>query len=378
MLLVTLFGGKKIFVHMSSSEHQENSRNLLHYPHTKTKRNDDIPVPYQHASFHPSILLRDETISKNFRGVYWYDCTPACNALSIPPEVLRVDLFNLGSGKLRFFFALWNDWVAEQWYHHNSMNTRGLWNVNQMARDARYVEPGSVAIDVGTFTGDTTMPLAIAASLTIGFEANPEAFRVIETTAKMNPKHNIHVHQFAVSNQVFTAKWPYQREKSHHSLKEKPETYEVKSIILPDFLKENYESEIINKISYIKIDTEGSDMFILSSMKELLKSMPQRPVIQAEWFIDFSNEQSKDFQNRIDDIGYVPYDVTGKVKLNLAKGMVEEGNRLAEIRNCGELVFPKSHCNFVGDVLLFPIERESELVKHPSINPKQKVWNFMK
>ena len=54
----------------------------------------------------------------------------------------------------------------------------------------RFVRPGDVAIDIGAHTGDSTLPIALAAGpsgCVLALEPNPYVFPVLEQNAGLNP-----------------------------------------------------------------------------------------------------------------------------------------------------------------------------------------------
>ena len=94
---------------------------------------------------------------------------------SYPYEVVTFDLPRDGSVQYA------------QWLHPGE--TRKL--VRQEAVDElrKFVAPGDVAIDIGAHTGDTAIPMALAAGpegCVLALEPNPYVFQVLKKNAELN------------------------------------------------------------------------------------------------------------------------------------------------------------------------------------------------
>ncbi len=67
----------------------------------------------------------------------------------------------------------------------------------------QFIPKGSLAIDIGGNTGDTTVPMGLAAGkegLVLGFDPNPHVFKVLDNNAGLNKdKTNIVALPFAIS-----------------------------------------------------------------------------------------------------------------------------------------------------------------------------------
>ncbi|MFH1160761.1 MAG: FkbM family methyltransferase, partial [bacterium] len=69
----------------------------------------------------------------------------------------------------------------------------------------RFIKTGDLVIDIGANTGDTTVPMAIAAGkngTTLAFDPNPYVYKILEKNASLNPeKTHIIPYCFAISGQ---------------------------------------------------------------------------------------------------------------------------------------------------------------------------------
>jgi len=84
---------------------------------------------------------------------------------------------------------------------------------------------------------------------------------------------------------------------------------QVTGVHLLTFLRERYGEHILSDISFVKIDTEGYDRFVLRSIKPLLSLCS--PIVQVEWFAKFISKEEEDLFHAIDEVGYLPYDKNG-------------------------------------------------------------------
>lgn len=158
----------------------------------------------------------------------------------------------------------------------------------------RFVKPGDFAIDIGAHTGDTTVPMALAAGptgCTLALEPNPHVFKILAANAALNrDKTNIVPNCFAATerdgkfvfhysdasycNGGFKSQqrwWFYRR---RHPLV-------VDGRNLLRVLQSEF-AEWLPKLTYLKVDAEGYDRAILASLLPVIKA--RRPVIRTEVF----------------------------------------------------------------------------------------------
>jgi FkbM family methyltransferase len=178
----------------------------------------------------------------------------------------------------------------------------------------KFIPKGSMAIDIGTNIGDTTVPMALAAGkegVTLGFDPNPHVFKVLEANANLNrDKTNIIPLLYAIvdepgdfyytSSEASFSNGGITREPSKfhgaYSLSTK-----IKGIILEDYLNEQM-PHWLSKLSFIKIDAEGFDKEIIRSIHGLIEKY--KPVVVSECFTKMSKAERDELYDTIALKGY--------------------------------------------------------------------------
>ncbi len=237
----------------------------------------------------------------------------------------RIDKFNLKVGEIQF--ANWmNPLVHQKVITDNEVNFF-----------RKFIQPGDFVIDIGAHTGDTTVPMALAAGkegLTLGFDPNPFVFKLLMINAGLNKElTNIIPLPFAIAdkdgeffynsseasfaNGGITSK----QSKYHgkHQLSQKIKALDLKKYI------NSYYPEKLSKLSFIKVDAEGFDHIILISIKDILEKY--HPVIIAECFKNSTIEERHQLFHSVVSNGYKLYkfdefnENTPKVALTMKEDM---------------------------------------------------------
>ncbi|MDR2769187.1 MAG: FkbM family methyltransferase [Puniceicoccales bacterium] len=211
----------------------------------------------------------------------------------------------------------------------------------------QYVPKDSFAIDIGAHTGDTTVPMAVVAGskgLVLGLEPNPYVFKVLERNAQLNKNlaqiiplccaatsengtFEFNYSDASFCNGGFLSK--IQTKSHHHSHK-----LMVKGINLSTYLNENMKA-YLPKLSFVKVDAEGYDKDVLSSLTNIIKTY--RPIIMAECYKRLTKEERFSLFNIFEDFG--PY--------KLFK--LDDNRHTANIHiPSGEMMLREPHFNFVA------------------------------
>jgi FkbM family methyltransferase len=181
----------------------------------------------------------------------------------------------------------------------------------------KFIPKGSLAIDIGTNIGDTTVPMALAAGkegLTLGFDPNPHVFKVLEVNASLNKeKTNIIGLPYAITDKE--GEFYYSSSEASFSnggITEKPSKHhgsfslskKIKGIVLENYLVSQL-PHWLPKLSFIKIDAEGYDKEIIKSIHSLIEK--NKPVVVSECFTKMSKVERDELYDTIALKGYDLY-----------------------------------------------------------------------
>lgn len=173
---------------------------------------------------------------------------------------------------------------------------------------------GSMIIDIGAHTGDTTVPMALAVGdkgLVIGLEPNKYVFKVLEKNSQLNiGKSNIIPLNFAATEHDGEFTFNYsdasfcnggflqEIENNRHR-----HNYELKVVgrNLERYLREHHKNDL-HRLSLLKIDAEGYDNKILQSMSSLVAEY--KPVLIVECYKKLTQEERYALFDTISGLGY--------------------------------------------------------------------------
>src|SRR3954467_5202953 len=191
-------------------------------------------------------------------------------------------------------FRLPHDGLVEyaQWRHPYDMPKTILQEAVERLR--QFISPGDFVIDIGAHSGDTSVPMALAAGpsgCTLAIEPNPYVYKVLAANAALNgTKTNIvprccaatqddgdfvfHYSDASFCNGGFKSqqRWRLYRRKYPLTIRGK----NLWRMLHGDF------ADWLPKLTYIKVDAEGYDRAILASILPVLRE--RRPVVRTEVF----------------------------------------------------------------------------------------------
>ncbi len=181
----------------------------------------------------------------------------------------------------------------------------------------QFIKEGDLVIDIGANIGDTTVPMALSAGetgMTIGFDPNPYVFKILQKNSTLNKgKYVIEPQNLAISTQAeeffFISSEASFANGAISPTKESKhgkfvQSQKVHGVNLKELLEAKYASWM-NKLSFIKIDTEGYDKEIIKSISELIATY--KPVIIAESFGKASDKDKLELYDVIKNNGYEIY-----------------------------------------------------------------------
>jgi len=177
-----------------------------------------------------------------------------------------------------------------QWLHPSETQKE----ITQQSVDAlrKFLSPGDVAIDIGAHSGDSTIPIALAAGkggCVLALEPNRYVFEVLRKNAELNgDKTRIIPLMFAATPEDAEMEFQYSdsgfcnggrfegvSKWTHgHAFKLKVQGKNLRAFVVANY------PQLIPRIRYIKIDTEGYESTVLESLADLI--LQCRPYLKVE------------------------------------------------------------------------------------------------
>ncbi len=211
-------------------------------------------------------------------------------------------------------FDLPNDGIVEyaQWLHPSETAKE----ITQQSVDAlrKFLSPGDVAIDIGAHTGDSTIPMALAVGkkgCVLALEPNRYVFQVLQKNAELNSERtNIIPLMFAATPEDAEMEFQYSDsgfcnggrfEGMSKWVHGHPFKLKVQGRNLHSYLKANY-SQLIPKIRYIKMDTEGYESVVLESLAGLISLC--KPYLKVEVYRKLDDGHRRALYQAIAGHGY--------------------------------------------------------------------------
>jgi len=172
-------------------------------------------------------------------------------------------------------------WAGKIFLHPNDafrLSIYGIHSKIDFEIFQKYVKKGDNVLDVGANIGYFTLMLAKLVGPTgkvFAFEPDPRNISLLKKNIETNGYQNVVVVPKAVSNvnekcTLFTSQSSFGQNRIYEPKKTKNQKYvpiESETILLDDFFKNN---KNIEKISFVKIDVEGAEKFVLEGMKKIL------------------------------------------------------------------------------------------------------------
>jgi len=178
----------------------------------------------------------------------------------------------------------------------------------------RFLREGDVAIDIGAHVGDSTLPIALAVGpkgLVFALEPNRYVFKILQKNSALNPtRANIVPLMFAATPEDGEFEFEYSDSGFcngglHKGINRWTHTHFFKLPVagknLVNYLKANH-PDALNKIRYIKIDTEGFDRAVAGSLRELLEL--NHPFIKSEIYEHLPADQRRGYHQDLRSLGY--------------------------------------------------------------------------
>ena len=193
------------------------------------------------------------------------------------------------------------------------------------------IEMGNIVVDVGANIGLHTLNMARIVGKTgqvFAFEPDPSNFKILKKNVKINNYRNIILEQKAVGDKHGRTTL-YQ---SDHPGKHRifPQTEQAKSQVQVELtnLDNYFDSDMIDKINFIKIDVEGLEFSVLKGMKNILKNSKKIKIL-----FEFMPENTM-------EAGFTPIELLNYLTSNNFKlyCMDDKTKKLLHVSNNEEIV----------------------------------------
>jgi FkbM family methyltransferase len=176
----------------------------------------------------------------------------------------------------------------------------------------KIIKSGDNVIDVGANIGVLTLyfrSLIGDSGKIYSFEPDPNSFCILEKNIVQNYLENVIIENKAVSNKNMIIGFEVNKNITGGRIKENDDQMLKVDCVTLD----NYFSEKLTKIDFVKIDTEGFDWTVLEGMKDIIKSNPE-----IKLMVEFHSRLLKEsgmiprkFLKIIEDLNFKIYDLGG-------------------------------------------------------------------
>jgi FkbM family methyltransferase len=184
----------------------------------------------------------------------------------------------------------------------------GHWDRHIIEFLARYIEPGTVALDIGASLGLWTLPLARVARSNGGrlwcFEPNPENVALLEANIDRNDLGCVTaVHAVALGSRRGSARLGHRERGGGNAALldvDARDTVEVPVVRIDDI-------DFPERVSFMKMDVEGFELEVLRGARALVAR--DRPAIFGEFSATWLRMRGEDLAAELASIAALGYDI---------------------------------------------------------------------
>ncbi|AHM61381.1 FkbM family methyltransferase [Flammeovirgaceae bacterium 311] len=183
----------------------------------------------------------------------------------------------------------------------------------------QFIQEGDFCIDIGAHTGDTTLPMALAAGttgLTLALEPNPYVFPVLEKNVRLNrDKTNIVPLLAAAAQADGEMEFEYSdagfcNGGRHENISVLTHGHVFKLSVWGIDIARELQQDFapwLPKLRFIKTDAEGYDLYILQTLKDIISTY--RPYIKSEVYKKSSATYRQQLLSFMKEMGYSVYHI---------------------------------------------------------------------
>lgn len=201
-----------------------------------------------------------------------------------------------------------------QWQHPGALRWKTTVTQAMVDEARHWITPGDTVIDIGAHTGDSTLPLALAAGPTgtvLALEPNPHVYKVLLATTALNRRTtNIYPLMFAAvpadGELVFQySDSGYCNGGLHEGVDAWTHAHffklRVKGRNLPRYMEREFPRER-DRLRFVKVDAEGFDRSVVASLAPLLAHT--HPYIRSEIFRHSPEPERRGYWRELRAMGY--------------------------------------------------------------------------
>jgi len=173
-----------------------------------------------------------------------------------------------------------------------------------------FIRPQDAVIDLGPFIGTFSLAAAGAGARVLAVEASPLSAGLLRASAVQNAFQTFHVAHAAVSDVPGSVEFFVDGPFGHIASGTSPSSGRVLSLRVSDLVDElGWE-----KIAFIKMDVEGSEIRAIRGMSDLLAAAEAPPILLESnaHTLSFFNSGPEDLYGELESLGYECYLVRGQ------------------------------------------------------------------
>lgn len=201
-----------------------------------------------------------------------------------------------------------------QWQHPGALRWKTIITQAMVDEARHWIRPGDTCIDVGAHTGDSTLPIALAAGPTgavLALEPNPHVYKVLLATAALNSRTTrIYPLMFAAVPEDGELVFEYSDSGFcngglHEGIGQWTHAHffklRVKGRNLSRYMEREFPREA-DRLRFVKVDAEGYDRSVVASLRPLIERT--RPFIRSEVFKHSPHAERTRFWRELRGLGY--------------------------------------------------------------------------
>lgn len=159
----------------------------------------------------------------------------------------------------------------EYWSYINS----GAWEPETFYVIEQFLMPNDIALDIGAWAGPISFYMAHKAKEVHAIEPDPVIFKSLIINCELNPELSVKPHAIAISRKTERLKLFARKKYGQSSSSLLKRSYDqlnselIQAMSLSDFITQ----QNINRIDFIKIDTEGGEFLFLKKWEPILEEL---------------------------------------------------------------------------------------------------------